>query len=220
MVTSVRWKWFLLPILGIALLAGGLVVHVEGGKPKPPAPPPVYYNIHFWGMPAAYTSFDIRKMNNLGQVVGFYITTAGELHGFLYDPWTDPDFAVDLNDVVTNIPSGMVIWKVCDINDNGVIVGVLQPATSGDPYIGEQGFLLDTVNSPTLLTLIPPPEDSSSSWAAECINNNGDILVLDMLTDPSYPVGYSHEYVYTLGTIDNGVYGPFHKYCNTAIDVE
>jgi hypothetical protein len=38
MVTSVRWKWFLLPILGIALLAGGLVVHVEGGKPKPPPP--------------------------------------------------------------------------------------------------------------------------------------------------------------------------------------
>ena len=63
MVAKLRWKWFLLPLLGLALLAGAVAVRVEGGKPKPPPPPPpsagVQYEIQFWALPFGDTGNNI-----------------------------------------------------------------------------------------------------------------------------------------------------------------
>jgi probable HAF family extracellular repeat protein len=179
MVTSVRWKWYLLPILGIALLAGGLVVRVEGGKPKPPPPPPsppVLYDIQFWTTPPAYPGFYLNKMNNLGQVVGWCSDNNTGRHGFLYDPWTDPDCAVDLNTLpITNIPNGWVIASAVGINDQGVIVGYLRPT---DPSITtlRKGYILDTTATTLQLEFLPGPEPSSY-WGCYRINNSGDVLV-------------------------------------------
>jgi probable HAF family extracellular repeat protein len=178
MVPSVRWKWFLLPILGIALLAGGLVVHVEGGKPKPPPPPPppppVLYGIQFWTTPEPYSAFDIYGTNNLGQVVGrSWVPGTRPDHGFLYDPWTDLDSAVDLNTLdIAGIPEGWKIRSAIGINDDGVIVGSLEKT---DLTVTRMGFILDTQASP--LTMEVPPNPPSSYWLCHKINNSGDVLV-------------------------------------------
>jgi probable HAF family extracellular repeat protein len=173
MVTSVRWKWFLLPILGIALAAGGLVVHVEGGKPKPPPPPPpVLYGIQFWTWPAAFPYSYLNKMNNLGQVVGRCWDANGVSHGFLYDPWTDPLAAVDFGTLpIAGIPDGWMIRSAIGINDNGLIVGSMQPI--GD-LTKQKGYILDT--GTWTVELLPGPEPSSY-WYCKRINNSGDVLV-------------------------------------------
>ena len=178
MATSVRWKWFLLPILGIALLAGG-VAQLEAGKPKPPPPPPppVLYGIQFWRTPAPFTAFDLRGSNNLGQVVGSsYVPNAGPFHGFLYDPSLngDPTLAVDLNALgIAGIPDGWLIRSGQGINDDGVVVGSLQPTDLSDTRMG---FILDTKVAPLTLEPLPNPP-RSSYWYCRAINNFGDVLV-------------------------------------------
>jgi probable HAF family extracellular repeat protein len=173
MVTSVRRKWFLLPILGIALLAGGLVVHVEGGKPQPPPPPPpVLYDIQLWTPPAAFPHSLPIKMNKWGQVVGRCWDANGVSHGFLYDPSTDLDCAIDLSTLpIAGIPDGWMIRSAVGINDDGVIVGSLQPI--GD-LTKRKGYILDTRT--WTLELLPDPQPSSF-WYCSRINNFGDVLV-------------------------------------------
>ena len=153
MATCVRRKWFLLTILGIALLAGAVVVRVEGAKPPPPPPPPpVNYGIQFWTFPQGDGSV-LNKMNNLGQVVGRCWGSNGTApnHGFIYDPSVDPDTAIDLNDLnVAGFPpppagyTGWMIGSAVGINDNGVVVGYLQPVNTGSGAGPRMGYILDT----------------------------------------------------------------------------
>jgi hypothetical protein len=192
MVTSVRWKWFLLPILGIALLAGGLVVHVEGGKPKPP-PPPVLYDIQFWTAPDGEDLVQVNKMNNLGQIVGKYaVACTQEMRAFLYDPMYDQNGnptateAIDLNTIATApVVDGtqMVIASAVGINDYGVIVGYLQPAGSNIFGNVRKAFVLDTMASTPTVVLLPEPESAYAWWLR--INNNGDILETYLNPDSS-----------------------------------
>jgi probable HAF family extracellular repeat protein len=158
-------------------------VHVEGGKPQPPPPPPpppappVLYGIQFWTLPAAFPYSIINQMNNLGQVVGRSWDDNQVSHGFLYDPWTDPHCAIDLSTLpIAGIPDGWMIRSAVGINDNGVIVGSMEPILSnGDPdHTRQAGYILDTRT--WTLELLPGPEPSSY-WYCKRINNSGYVLV-------------------------------------------
>ncbi len=164
MVTSVRWRWFLFPILGIALLAGALVVQVDGAKPPPPPPPtpPVQYNI-IWLDKLGYPSSTAYDVNSAGDVVGSleFITGATSSHAFLYKAGGTVS---DINVLAAGlIPAG---WTACQgrgINNQGQIVG---QATYTDGHTC--GFLFD----PTLPQFVLLPEMDQARF----INNNADIV--------------------------------------------
>ncbi len=178
MRSNVKWKWFLFPILGIALLAAGLV-QVEAGKPAPPPPPPippVLYGIQFWYIPQGDVSY-ANRMNNSGHVVGWWATSDGSVdrHGYLYDPSIngDPTVAIDLNKLpgITGIPDGWWIGSGVGINDDGIVVGYL---SATDTNV-RQGYILNTKAAAPVLELLPNPPSSYSMCMR--VNNIGDVLV-------------------------------------------
>lgn len=59
-----------------------------------------------------------QDVNNGGHVVGHAQLSEGGAHGFL---WTPEDGMLDLNDLVSNLPTGMVLTAGTQINDNDVI---------------------------------------------------------------------------------------------------
>jgi probable HAF family extracellular repeat protein len=67
-------------------------------------------------------------VNNLGQVVGVLTSSLGS-RAFL---WTSQNGMVDLNDIVTNLPSDVVLTGACAITQKGFIVafGLKSPKVS------------------------------------------------------------------------------------------
>ncbi len=221
MVTSVRWKWFLLPILGIALLAGGVVVQLEAGKPGGGGggTPPVQYEIQFWTWPQGDGCW-VNKMNDYDPVTGtcqvvghcWFTDGTGENHGFLYDPSKDPNTAIDLNAFgISNIPDGWMISSAVDINNNGVIVGSLLPKGSAWDNTVKMGFILDTKAASLALERLPDPLPSAY-WTCMRINNSNDVLVgYKDVTTGAWGAKIYHRSTGTWG-VDLGVQGVFLDY--------
>ncbi|MHB0955494.1 MAG: hypothetical protein ACYC0X_03865 [Pirellulaceae bacterium] len=161
------------------VLAAAASTTVQAGKPAPPAtPPPVHYGIQFWTWPQG-DGAQINQMNTYGQVVGkcWNGNGTGEVHGFLYDPLTNPATAIDVNTCdISGIPPGLMIGTATGINDLGIIVGCLLPEGSAIDGSVRIGYVLDTTVTPFVLELLPDPEGSQYfSWVR--INNFGDILM-------------------------------------------
>lgn len=170
---SILYRRLTVCVVVMTLALSAVVPCSFGGKPMPPPPlPPIKFQIQLWDVPYGGGKY-INKMNNLGQVVGWYSHPNGEKHGFLYDPTVNVDTAIDLNDVVAT-PAGWMISSAVGINDRGAIVGYLEPVGSSfDPNF-RMGFILDmAAETPTLLPL--PDAQWAYAWGTS-INENGDVL--------------------------------------------
>ncbi len=82
-------------------------------------------------------------INDLGQVVGSFMTAQGEMHAFLYDE----SGMHDLNDLFEDLSGWDYLMAAYDINNNGEIVGI--GMTNGQQH----GFLLSA--SETIATPLP-----------------------------------------------------------------
>lgn len=168
-----------LGVVAVVLAVGALAAidRANAGKPAPPPPlPPVRYQIQFWDVPNPAGGGQINGMNNLGQAVGYYYLPDGARHAFLYDPAVDPDTAIDLHDVISLLGGGTLFpgWVAAsgiDVNDFGVIVGSLVPASDPSDPNFRKGFVLDTAT----WTVSPLPDDDWSYSFPNAINENGDI---------------------------------------------
>jgi probable HAF family extracellular repeat protein len=170
---SILYRRLTACVVVMALAHSAVVPCSFGGKPMPPPPlPPIKFQIQLWDVPYGGGKY-INKMNNLGQVVGWYSHPNGEKHGFLYDPTVNANTAIYLNDVVAT-PAGWMISSAVGINNRGAIVGYLEPVGSSfDPNF-RMGFILDmAAETPTLLPL--PDAQWAYAWGTS-INENGDVL--------------------------------------------
>ena len=97
-------------------------------------------------------------INNLGQVVGLAESSLGP-RAFL---WTSNGSILDLNDLVSGLPSGMVLTGAFAINDKGQIVafGLVHPNVSKN----KEAHLDNHVHAgPTHVFLLTPQTAASSS---------------------------------------------------------
>ena len=97
-------------------------------------------------------------INNLGQVVGLAESSLGP-RAFL---WTSSGSILDLNDLVSGLPSGMVLTGAFAINDKGQIVafGLVHPHVSKN----KEARLDNHVHAgPTHVFLLTPQTAASSS---------------------------------------------------------
>lgn len=154
-----------------------------GGEDPPPPPPPadlpdVRYRIQFIEQPTNATAASyvwINDMNNLGQVVGIYSSTAGR-RPFLYNPLVSTDQGVDLNAIVTaGIPDGWRFRSALAINDHMVVVGNMEEISTGQ----RRPVAIDLLAVDPVVDLLPDVGvDHSHGFK---INENGDILgVVDL----------------------------------------
>jgi hypothetical protein len=120
-----------------------------GAKPAPPPPlPPVCYQIQYWDIPTPIPTklFGMNTMNNLGQIVSWYVNPAGDERAYLYDPLADREtareLAVDLETEFApmGIPNGCKIASAVGINNHGLIVGA---GVSGRIWCRSSGLCSD-----------------------------------------------------------------------------
>jgi hypothetical protein len=158
-----------------AAIVAALAVSAFAAKPAPP-PPPIRYQIQYWDVPSP-TGFAYQTdMNNLGQVVGWYMDVNGEKLAYLYDPSVSPTMAIDLTSAyaAAGLPAGWVVASAVGINDQGLIVGYLAPSGSPSNSPVRQGFLLDTLaDTPQIM---PLPDWGLTFTYPKDINEQGHIL--------------------------------------------
>ncbi len=179
---------FQIPIAALLMLglsATSLHAGKPGSNPPPPPPPlPVKYQVQFWTVSGASSVSDVYDTNNQSQTVGSCIVNndGSVPHAFLYDPNVDPEFAVDLNTIVSNIPIGWSIRKATAINNVGEIVAYIEPI--GAPLSELQPILIDMNQFPPVMYLVPDREFTTYSLPGD-INDWGDIVVRYQRADGS-----------------------------------
>jgi len=180
----------------LALFLSGPVGHSYAAKP--PALPPVRYVVQIWDWPVVGGLGDVNDINNLGQAVGYYDVPGLPRSAYFYDPFVDPDQAVDLNDFVAGrgVPAGWRIASGTGINDQGIVVGYLRP---NDPTVfAQRGFVLDT-NAETPAIVLLPNHGAWVNFYPANVNENGDVravysengltyIYFFNLSDPSAPL--------------------------------
>ena len=117
--------------------------------------------------------------------MGYYSLPDGSKHAFLYDPAGNSTTAIDLHEAILLLgvaPDGWVSTSATDINDDGVIVGYLEPSV-WDPNF-RRGYRLDTRN----WTISLLPDDDWSYSFPRRINEDGDIAGLYRNLDQTWGV--------------------------------
>src|SRR5262249_59859018 len=112
------------------------------------------------------------SINNAGQIVGYYIDSTGQQHGFLYSSGT----YTTIDD-----PSATSGTAAFGINDGGDVVGFYTPST------GQHGFLQTTTPPPN-----PPPPPGTTAFMIMSSPNNRAYDIFDIANNPllrSYLLG-------------------------------
>lgn len=142
---------------------------VTGGSSGSPT---VRYEIVLFQLPNdSISSMLINDVNNLGQVVGWYLDDFGQ-KACLYDPAIDPSPAIDLNSIGLVMPEGYEQYRLASavaINDHQVVVGYLADAEEN-----RVGYALDLGAETPVIDLLPDLQ-LAYSYGSQ-INENGDIL--------------------------------------------
>lgn len=129
----------------------------------------------------------VNDLNNLGQVVGWYVVAEGR-KGYLYDPSIG---VIDLGTLdLPGIPAGYQISSAVGINDHQVIVGYL--TNDGGGWGDRIAFAMDWATENPVVDLLPHM-GSTFTYGAK-INENGDILGVY-----NNEVGVSMAYLYNPG---------------------
>lgn len=140
------------------------------------------FAIQYWDVPNRTGAMTLFDMNRSGQIVGYYADATGESHAFLYSPSVNRQTAFDFAATFggAGVPEGWKYKEARDINDQGIILGVLTTIdpTLVDPVSGKRpvrGFILDTrVPSPSIVLL--PELVGISQYHPYHLNNDGDIV--------------------------------------------
>ena len=162
----------LLLVAALAVISSvSLLQHMaSAGNTVPPPPlPPVRFKLTVISGPSGW---EVKDMNNYGEMVGFYSDAGGRRHAFLVEPGAAVQ-VVDLETLVT-APQGWYVATAYGINDQGTIVGALGQV--GTPFTDRRrGYVLHRpAFGPAALELLP-----DSGWSVtygEAINDDGTVL--------------------------------------------
>ncbi len=214
LLRSRSFTYLLVMCLGIA--ACGVVLAKKGGNgggggggggggEDPPAVelPPVRYQIQFFESPYQDASFNIRGVNNSGQVVGrIYHDVDGiaTQSAFLYDSLINPTHAIDLNTIVAGIPEGWKLRNAVAINSVGDIATYLIKNNEATKIT--QAAMIDMSATPPQLHLIPDSFILNEGFSNEethttDMNDFGDIVSRFKREDGTFGA-----YVYNFGFYD------------------
>lgn len=144
-----------------------------------------------------YLATVVEGINGQGRAVGYVKTASTFRYGVvsaLNSQGGTSDLLLDLNDIFSS-PAGWRIAYAFDINDAGLIVCQLIPAT--DPYrmTGSQALLAIADLASTTLTLVEPANDSPEQYVLE-MNENGDLLVRGSVLAGTAGLTEFEHYVY------------------------
>ena len=188
MATKVRWKWFLIPILGFALLAGGVVVQVQAGKPGGGGggtfpPMPINYMVTWLRSPNVAGETWATGSNDAGTVAGYYEDATGQNRACI---WTATGDFFDLNDLAS-VPDDpdrkWILVTARAINNSGQIAGSAQRRVTGLVRVYRYDPPKD--NAPAHVTLMGDLTSAVSHQIAygRPLNNLGDVAYAMNLAD-------------------------------------